>query len=344
VPRRLASQLQEMVDQPHSAPTRSWRTVWMRALASEYFVLWLCLGYVAAVGPFTPSFFTAENGFNILAALLPLFLIAVGQTLVLIAGGIDLSVTAIIGLCSICGAMAMNDETGWLAGSAVAVPAGCLTMLFVGALVGAANGLAVTRFAMPPFMVTLATMMGVSGLAVWLTQSKAINQLPPAFNALGGRTGVAFVIVVATGLVAHTLLSRSLFGRWLYATGHNARAAHISGVPVSGVIVSAYLCSGLLAGLAAILYTGQSETGSPVLGQRILLDVIGAAVIGGTSLFGGRGKILWTLFGVLFLKLIDNTLNLLNLSLFTLTMVKGAVILLAAVLDSCRTRLAGGRA
>ncbi len=315
-----------------------------RALASEYFVLWLCVVYAGAVGPFTPGFFTAENAGNILATLLPLFVVALGQTLVLIAGGIDLSVTAIIGLCSISGALVMNQETGWLAHSALATPAGCIAMLLVGTAVGAGNGLAITRFQIPPFIVTLAAMMGVSGFAVWLTQSKAINQLPAAFNHLGGQIGFACLIAALAGLAVHVMLSRSLFGRWLYATGHNTRAAHVSGVPVNGVIVSAYMASGFLAALAAILYTGQAETGSPVLGQRILLDVIGATVIGGTSLFGGRGKVVWTLFGVLFLKLIDNTLNLLNLSIFTLTIVKGGVILLAAVLDALRTRLNGGRA
>jgi ribose transport system permease protein len=94
--------------------------------------------------------------------------------------------------------------------------------------------------------------------------------------------------------------------------------------------------------VASVLYTGQGETGSPVLGQRILLDIIGATVIGGTSLFGGKGKIVWTLFGVLFLKLIDNSLNLLNLSIFSITMVKGAVILFAAVMDALRNRWLGG--
>jgi ribose transport system permease protein len=115
-------------------------------------------------------------------------------------------------------------------------------------------------------------------------------------------------------------------------------------VPVDGVILAAYIASGFLAAGAAILYTGQAETGSPVLGQRILLDVIGATVIGGTSLFGGRGKVMWTCFGVLFLKLIDNSLNLLNLSVFTITMVKGAVILFAAIIDSLRRQLADPRA
>ncbi len=327
----------EEVTQPPINPR--WRAAAARTLFSEYFILWLCLIYAAVVGPFTPGFFTWDNAGNVVATLLPLFLVALGQTVVLVSGGIDLSVTSIIGLCSVTGAMVMNTENGWLASPILGVPAALLLMLLVGALVGAANGIAVTRFHMPAFIVTLASMMGFSGLAIWLTQSKAINQLPAAFTALGSRTVVAFAIVAVVGFSVHVMLSRSLFGRWLYASGHNARAAHVSGVPVAGVITSAYICSGLLAALASILYTGQAETGSPVLGQRILLDVIGATVIGGTSLFGGRGKVLWTLFGVLFLKLIDNTLNLLNLSLFTLTMVKGAVILLAALLDSVRSRV-----
>jgi ribose/xylose/arabinose/galactoside ABC-type transport system permease subunit len=134
------------------------------------------------------------------------------------------------------------------------------------------------------------------------------------------------------------ILNRSLCGRWLYAVGHNARAALISGVPVNGVVLSAYTASGLLAAAASILYTGQAESGSPVLGQRLLLDVVGATVIGGTSLFGGKGRILWTLFGVLFIKLLDNSLNLLDLSYFSIMMVKGAVILLAALLDALRNR------
>ncbi|MDO8542054.1 MAG: ABC transporter permease [Opitutaceae bacterium] len=322
-----------------AATARSWRATAARVLFSDYFVLWLCVVYVAVVAPFTPGFLTLENAGNLLATLLPLFVVALGQTLVLITGGIDLSVTSIIGLCSITGALAMNDDTGWLARSPMAMPVGAGVMLAAGALVGGFNGTAITRFRMPPFIVTLASMMGVSGAAVWLTQSKTINRLPDAFNALGGKTTIALVIALVVGISVHVMLSRSMFGRWLYAVGHNARTARVSGVPVNGVILGAYICSGVLAAVAAILYTGQAETGSPVLGQRILLDVIGATVIGGTSLFGGRGKVLWTLFGVLFLKLVDNSLNLLSLSLFTLTIVKGVVILLAALLDSLRTRL-----
>jgi ribose/xylose/arabinose/galactoside ABC-type transport system permease subunit len=310
-----------------------------RTLLSDYFVLGLCAGYAAAVAPFTPGFLSPGNFVNVLATLLPLLIVALGQTIVLITGGIDLSATAVIGLSSILGALAMNDETGWFARHPLAAPSGVAVMLAVGAIVGAFNGVAVARGRMPPFMVTLASMMGFSGLAVWLTHSKAINALPAPFTMLGGRIPIAFGIALAVAVFAHLMLSRSLFGRWLYAAGQNPRAALISGVPVGGVVFAAYVVSGVFAALAAVLYTGQAETGSPVLGQRILLDVIGATVIGGTSLFGGKGKVLWTVFGVLFLKLVDNSLNLLSLSIFAITMAKGGVILVAACLDSLRSRL-----
>jgi ribose/xylose/arabinose/galactoside ABC-type transport system permease subunit len=312
-------------------------------ILSEYLVLWLSLIYLAVLGPFTPGFLTLENFDNILATLLPLFIVAIGQTIVLIAGGIDLSVTSIIALTSVTGAMAMNGENGWCAGSAWATPAAVALMLLLGAGVGLFNGIAVTRFRMPPFMVTLTAMMFFSEFAIWLTKSRNISDLPSSFTMLGGRTWIAVSIAALLALVAHVMLSRSLFGRWLYAVGHNAQTAFISGVPVAAVVIASYVVSGICAALASVIYTSQAETGSPVLGQRILLDVIGATIIGGTSLFGGKGKVVWTLFGVLFLKLIDNSLNLLNLSIFSITMAKGAVILFAALMDSLRTRLANAR-
>jgi ribose/xylose/arabinose/galactoside ABC-type transport system permease subunit len=206
----------------------------------------------------------------------------------------------------------------------------------LGGGLGACNGAAVTWLRMPPFIVTLTTMMFFSGVAIWVTQSRNIGNLPAHFNALGARVELALGLTLAVAGIAHVLLSRSLLGRWLYAVGHNSKAALISGAPVSGITMGAYVLSGVCAALASILYTGRLETGSPVLGQRMLLDVIGATVIGGTSLYGGHGKVLWTLFGALFLTLLDNSLNLLNLSYFTIMMAKGAVILLAAVIDTAR--------
>src|SRR5688500_6318798 len=325
-----------------SAPNRLRGNGWRRAALSEHLVLWLCIGYAAAVTPFAPGFLSAGNLTSILLTLLPLFVVALGQTIVLIAGGIDLSVTSIIALASVVGAMIINATNGWLAGAEPATPAAVVTMLLLGAALGSLNGFAIARLRMPAFIVTLTTMMFFSGFAIWLTQSRNIGGLPAAFIQLGSNVWIALAIATATASLIHVGLRRSLAGRWLYAIGHNVRTAHVSGVPVTGVTIGAYVASGVCAAIAAILYTGQAEAGSPVLGQRILLDVIGATVIGGASLFGGKGKVLWTLWGVLFFKLIDNSLNLLNFSVFTITMVKGAVILGAAVLDAMRQRLFAG--
>jgi ribose/xylose/arabinose/galactoside ABC-type transport system permease subunit len=310
--------------------------------ASEYSVFYLTILYFLALAPFTPRLASAENAANIFSNLLPLLIVALGQTVVLITGGIDLSVTSTIALSSVVGAMVMSGDQGWMGGSRWATLAAVVAMLLVGVVVGLFNGAAITLFRMPPFIVTLTTMMFMSGLAIWVTQSKTIYNLPPSFNAIG--KGAFFVVpyaLIVTALVAlalHVMLARSLLGRWLYATGHNARAAEVAGVPVRRTIALAYVISGLCAAAASILYTGRMETGSPVLGQRILLDVIGAAVIGGTSLFGGRGKVVWTIFGALFITLIGNSLPMLGLSYFFIMMVKGGVILLAALLDAWRNR------
>jgi ribose/xylose/arabinose/galactoside ABC-type transport system permease subunit len=193
-------------------------------------------------------------------------------------------------------------------------------------------------------MVTLASMMAVGGLAVWYTRSGKIDNLPDAFVEIGygAFLGVPLGVWVvgAIALAAHGVLARTVFGRWLYAVGRNAKAAVLSGVPRRRVVTTAYVVSGGCAAVASILYTARLETGSPEIAPRILLDVIAACVIGGTSLYGGRGKILWTAYGVLFVALIDNGLNLMNLSNFSIMIVKGGVILLAALLDTARTRYA----
>lgn len=313
----------------------------IRLLQSEYLILVLCAVYFAALAPVTPGFASPENARNILSAMLPLLVVATGQTLVLITAGIDLSVTSVIALASVAGALVINGDTGLLAGSSFATPAGIFLMLGLGAVIGLLNGLVITWGRMPPFIVTLTAMMFFSGFAIWLTKSKSIFNLPESFLAFGKSTWLAGLVALWVAVIGHLLLTRTLLGRWLYAVGHNPRTALLSGVPVNRVLVLTYVACGLCAGVAAVLITGRLETGSPVHWQKNLLDIIGATVIGGTSLYGGRGKVLWTVFGVLFLTLLDNSLNLLNLSHFTIMMVKGGVILLAALLDAMRVRLGG---
>jgi ribose transport system permease protein len=280
-----------------------------------------------------------ENLGNVLEAMLPLLVLASGQTLVLITGGIDLSMTSVVALTSVLGASAMTGDGGWLGGHVVAVPMGVALMLLVGGFLGGVNGATITVLRMPPFIVTLTAMMFLSGFAIWSTRSQNVYGLPGSFLVAGQKTWVGLGIVALFCVAADLALRRTKWGRWLYAVGQNARAALVSGVPVGHVTIAAYVVSGVSAGLASVLLTGRLETGSPVLGREMLLDVIGATVIGGTSLYGGKGKILWTVFGVLFLTLIDSTLNLLNCSHFVIMMVKGGVILFAATTDALRTRL-----
>lgn len=313
----------------------------LRLLTSEHLVWILCVALVAALAPSTPGLLSAANGANLAGALAPLFLVALGQTLVILVSGIDLSVTSIIALASVAGALVMNTDTGWLAGSPIAVPAAIALMLAVGATAGAANGVAVSVGRMPAFMVTLTAMMALSGLALWVTQSKNIPNLPAGFNALGRSLWPGLVLAAGLGVAVHFLLERTLLGRWMFACGQNPAAARVSGVPVRAVVTGAYVLCGLLAAAASILYSARLESGSPVLGQRILLDVIAAVVIGGTSLYGGRARVAWTLSGVVFLSLLDNALNLRGLSHFTIMMIKGAVILGAAWLDALRRRRTG---
>lgn len=314
----------------------------MPLLRSQHFTLVLCLVYFAIVAPFTPGFATVGNLRTILAYLLPLLVVSVGLTLVLVIGGIDLSVTSTIALASVFGGRIMSGEEGWLAGQSWAVPLAALAMILTGAMLGAVNGWAVAICRIPPFIATLTTLMFVSGLAIWFTQSRKIGGLPASFLVLGQNLWIAVGLAGTASVVAHLGLTRTVYGRWLRAVGHNPRTAEVSGVPVRRVMFGTYVACGLLAGVSAILFTAVLETGNPEMARDNLLDVVGAVVLGGTSLFGGRGSVAGTWYGVLFLALLDNSLNLLGLTFHTILVVKGGVILAAALLDSARHRWTGG--
>jgi ribose/xylose/arabinose/galactoside ABC-type transport system permease subunit len=254
----------------------------------------------------------------------------------------------------------ISENGGILAGQ---VWFGILAMLVAGALIGLVNGTLVAWLNMPPFMVTLVALITVSAFGIWLTQSENISSLPESYVALGKGQLVsvyfgpklesqiprrqvydlityAALITVALAVALHVLLERTAFGRQVVAVGANRKAAEIAGVPVRRIIVLVFILSALGATVGSVLYSARLEAGRPTLGEgTFLLDVIGATVIGGTSLFGGKGKVLWTVFGVLFFVLLSNTLNLMNLSTFHIDMVKGGVILAAALLDVARTRL-----
>jgi ribose/xylose/arabinose/galactoside ABC-type transport system permease subunit len=225
---------------------------------------------------------------------------------------------------------------------------GILAAVLVGVGIGLFNGACTALLRMPSFIVTLAVMMLGGGAAIWygssVSDTMSIGGLPKAFIAIGygtpGGISIALLLCVLVLLCVHLLLSQTLLGRWLFAIGHNVRAARIAGVPVSRATIAAFALSGGCAALAGIIYTARLETGQPTLGANMLLDIVGATVIGGVSLFGGRGSVWMVLGGVLFLSVLDKSLQLLGVSLFLVLAIKGIVILLAAIIDAVRRRFA----
>jgi ribose/xylose/arabinose/galactoside ABC-type transport system permease subunit len=305
-------------------------------------LLLVCVAYAVAMSIAAPGFAGLENLKNVWVAMIPLLIVAMGQTVVLISAGIDLSVTSTIAMASTAAAFLITRDGGALADSGWAASAAIGVALGVGLLVGSFNGAAVAWLRMPPFIVTLTSMMAVSGAAIWWTQSESIYNLPNSFLQFGRNPWIASAVALGIAAITQWLLISTLFGMRLRMVGFNQQTAHVSGVPVTRTIFQAYVVSGICAGVAAIVITGQLETGSPVHWENNLLDVIGATVLGGTSLYGGRGSVAGTVIGVLLLILIDNSLNLLNLSYFSIMTAKGATILLAALFDSLRRQSSRG--
>jgi ribose/xylose/arabinose/galactoside ABC-type transport system permease subunit/ABC-type sugar transport system substrate-binding protein len=301
--------------------------------------------FMTALLGFAQAMFSTHTLHDVLLAMLPLAILVGGQLLVLLIGQIDLSMTAVMAVGSVVSASVMTRHAADI-GEPVVTLAGIVACLAVGAAVGLFNGICTAIWRVPSFIVTLAVMMAGSGAAVWyastVSDTISIGGLPGAFRFIGygaaASIPIALILSVGALTAIHYILSRTVIGRWLYAIGHNAVAARISGVPVRGITIAVFTASGLCAALAAIIYTSRIETGLPTLGQNMLLDIVGAAVIGGVSLFGGRGSVWMALAGVVFLCVLDKSLQLLGFSLFIVLAVKGSAILVAAVLDAARQR------
>jgi ribose/xylose/arabinose/galactoside ABC-type transport system permease subunit/ABC-type sugar transport system substrate-binding protein len=301
------------------------------------------LSFIALVA-FARAMFSTDTLHDVLLAVMPLAILVGGQLLVLLLGQIDLSMTAVMAIGSIASASVMTHQAASL-GESGATATGILACLAVGAVLGIFNGVCNAVLRIPSFIVTLAVMMAGNGAAVWYASSVSdtisIGGLPGAFRHIGYGTAagvpIALILSLSVLLAIHYILSRTVTGKWLYAVGHNSETARISGVPVQFVTIAAFTASGLGAALATIIYTSRIETGLPTLGQNMLLDIIGAAVIGGVSLFGGRGNVWMALGGVAFLCVLDKSLQLLGLSLFVVLAVKGCAIIIAATFDVARS-------
>ena len=292
--------------------------------------LLLCVAVIAVLGLYAPSFFKVNNLINILVQASTLAVLATGMSMVMIGGGIDLSLPFNAALSAVLGAMYMRAT-----GDAVAGP---LIMLAAAVAIGAFNGIAVGYLRMIPFVVTLAMMTVTNGAAVWLTGSISIAEIPdafvdPFFSRYFGLPLPVWIAAVAA-VVCTLLMAGTVYGRWLYAVGINPKAARVARIPGPRVIALSYVLAGFTAGIAAIMLTGRLASASSNLASpSMVLDVISACVIGGISIYGGAGKVWGAVFGALFITLLNNALNAAEVSLYVNQMIRGFVIIGFVALD-----------
>jgi ribose transport system permease protein len=300
---------------------------------------------VVLLGVVSDVFLSLENVGNVLKQSAVVCVLALGQLVVVLTRGIDLSVGSTLSLSAVVGAIAWRGQGSAALAVAAALATGCA--------VGAVNGLLYVKGRLPhPFIPTLATLTACSGLALYLSHSQTIQGAPPFVNAIGagripwipgaGAVGwfpLAALVVLAVAALMTLVLRGLVWGRWIYCVGGGPEAAVRNGIPVPSVLVSVYVVSGLLAGLAALLTMGKGHAGSPTSGALAELDAIAAVIIGGASFLGGRGTVLNALTGALVIAVMRNGLNLLGIDPNWQYIATGAVIVGAVELDVLRAQL-----
>ena len=340
--RKVLDRMQASDGKVAAIATTKWVSQWrLIELLPKKFAAMGNIDVVIPEGFTWPYFLQTGNIKNVAERNVVIAIIAIGMTMVIISGGIDLSVGSLIAMSAMTTAYCVVQFAGaWSAGVwsiAICMFAGIIAC----GLVDLLNGLMVTRFAIPPFVVTLAMMLVARGLAFIIGQGQSIYQLPDSIVWLGRDADLlgipnTVVLLVVLYAAAHIMMSRTVLGRYIYAVGGNKEASRLSGVPVKRVILFCYVMCGALAGLGGVIRTSQLKSGSPKYGEMAELFVIAAVVVGGTSLSGGKGKIFGTLIGVLIISVIQNGMNLTDVESYTQKVVLGLVILGAVLLDSLR--------
>ncbi|KQQ08613.1 ABC transporter permease [Rathayibacter sp. Leaf296] len=285
-----------------------------------------------------PNFFTARNLVNVIDQVTVLGILAIGATLVIITGGIDLSVGAILGLSTMVLGWLSHDG-GW------PLPLAMLAAIAVGGLAGALNGLGITIAKLPPFIATLAMMSIARGLANMITDGQQIVGYPEWFfnlsaNRFLGFFSVTIMVVIALYIAAWAYLKYRVGGRSVFAIGGGPEVSRLAGIPVKRVTTWVYVAAGALAGVGGIVLATRLDSSQPTAGTGYELDVIAAVVIGGASLTGGVGRITGTVIGVLIIGFLRNGLNLIGVSPFLQQIVIGLVIAIAVMADVLRRKRA----
>jgi len=290
-----------------------------------------------------PNFLKTDNLLNVANQIVVIAILAIGMTMVIITGGIDLSVGSLIALSACVSALLIRDVAGAEQAGAFGMVVCCLGGISVCAAMGLFSGVMVTLFAIPPFITTLGMMLVASGLAYIIAEGQSIYQVPDTFVWLGRGADLlaipnAVLLMVILYAVAHVMMTRMSLGRHIYAVGGNREAARLSGVPVRRVLLFVYTVCGALGGLGGVVMASQLKSGSPTYGLMYELYTIAAVVVGGTSLAGGEGKILGTLIGAFINAVIQNGMNLTGVESYTQKVVLGLVILGAVLLDMLKKK------
>lgn len=312
----------------------------------KYAIIGILLLFVILLSFLTRgTFLQPQNLINVIRQVAAIGIIATGMTFVIIINGIDLSVGSIVAVSAVVSSsLAQTPEASVIMYPGLQLPVivAILSGLLVGGLLGLINGSLIAGFKIAPFIATLGMMTAARGLALIYSNGRPISRLSPAFNFIGQGDflfiPVPIWILAIVAVSAHIILNFTRFGRHTYAIGGNEQAARVSGIHLNKIKVGIFALSGLLAGLAGIMLAARIGSGNPQLGTGIELDAITAAVIGGTSFNGGIGTVWGTIVGALIIGIINNGLDLLNVSPFMQQVVKGSIIVLAIIIDERKNR------
>lgn len=306
---------------------------WQRI--AEFVIVLAIIVEVIVFASIAPQFLSIPNLVNILLSLAIIGILAVGMTGVILIGGIDLSVGSVAALAGIAGALAAKSSSasGALSVTFILIA----SSLAVGLATGALNAVMIARFRVPPFVVTLALLTIARGLAFIVTGGRSFGNLPPGFELLGRGQIFGVPLPVAVMLVVFFagwfVLRHTVFGRYVYATGGNREAAYLAGINPARITAAIYIINGLLVGLAGATLASRLGAGVPSAGVQYELDVIAAVVVGGTSLNGGRGSVVKTLWGAIFIGVLNNGMNLAGIDPYIQKITLGIVILVAVLAD-----------
>lgn len=313
---------------PAEKPKRNYNVLFGLTLLALLVLLWIALSLA------TPSFASGNNIANLLRQGSMIAIMAVGQTFVIITGGIDLSVGAVVGFATVVVAMLINAGVPiWLA---------ILATLLVGVAIGMFHGFGIVKMGLPPFIITLATLTSLRGIGLLMTNGNSININSDTFTAFSRNSFIGipnlFWMVILVGIPAYIFLHHSRWGRYLFSVGSNAEASRLSGVNVQRTIYMAYTLSGLCAAFVGVLLAARIGIGNPTQAEGWELQAIASSVIGGTSLFGAVGSVHGPLLGAFILATINNGANLLNVNSFWQRIITGALIIIIVYFDGLRRR------